>query len=66
MINREKFYYHAWTEAYLGEWITMDATLNQMPADVTHIKMVEGNLHEQARIAGLIGTLKIEILDYQK
>lgn len=62
----EKFYYHAWTEAYLGEWITMDATLNQMPADVTHIKMIEGNLQEQARIAGLIGTLKIEILDYDK
>jgi transglutaminase-like putative cysteine protease len=61
--TRDKFYYHAWTEAYLGEWISMDATLNQMPADATHIKLVEGNLDKQLEIAGLMGNLKIQILD---
>jgi len=25
-LHTDKFYYHAWTEAYLGEWISMDAT----------------------------------------
>ncbi|MBW1722073.1 MAG: lasso peptide biosynthesis protein [Deltaproteobacteria bacterium] len=63
---RGKFYYHAWTEAYLGDWITMDATLDQMPADVTHIKLFEGNLEQQARITGLIGELEISILDFSK
>jgi len=61
--TRDRFYYHEWTEAYLGEWISMDATLNQMPADATHIKLLEGNLDKQAGIAGLIGSLKIQILD---
>ena len=62
--TRQKFFYHAWTEAYLGEWISMDATLDQMPVDVTHVKFVEGNLDKQVEIAGLIGTLKLDVLDY--
>ena len=63
--TRDKFYYHAWTEAYLGEWISMDATLDQMPADASHIKLLEGNLDKQVQIAGLIGELKVQILDYR-
>ena len=63
--TRQKFFYHAWTEAYIGEWITMDATQNQMPADVTHIKLVEGNLDKQVEIAGLIGNLQLKVLDYK-
>jgi transglutaminase-like putative cysteine protease len=59
------FFYHAWTEGYMGEWITMDATLNQMPVDVTHIKMVEGGLDMQVEIIGLIGKLKLEVIDYR-
>jgi transglutaminase-like putative cysteine protease len=62
--TREKFFYHAWTEAYTGEWISMDATLNQMPVDATHIKLIEGNLDRQVEIAGLIGTLKLKVMDY--
>jgi len=61
--TRDKFYYHAWTEAYLGEWISMDATLNQMPADASHVKLLEGNLDKQVEIAGRIGELKVQILD---
>jgi len=61
--TRDKFYYHAWTEAYLGEWISMDATLNQMPADASHVKLLEGNLDKQVEIAGLIGEIKAQILD---
>ncbi len=62
--TRHKFFYHAWTEVYLGEWISMDATLNQMPVDVTHVKLLEGNLDKQVEISGLIGALKLEVLDY--
>ena len=63
--TREKFFYHAWTEAYVGKWVSIDATLNQMPVDATHIKLVEGNLEKQAEIAGLIGKLKLKVLDYR-
>ncbi len=61
---RGKFYYHAWTEGYVGRWISMDATLDQMPADATHITLARGNLEKQAAIIALIGKLKIKVLDY--
>ena len=63
--NKDKFFYHAWTEAYLGEWISMDATLNQMPADVSHIRLMSGNLDKQIEIMGLIGKLKLEVLHFE-
>jgi hypothetical protein len=63
--TRGKFFYHAWTEAYVGKWVSMDATLKQMPVDATHIKLVEGNLERQVEIAGLIGKLKLKVLDYR-
>jgi len=63
--SRGKFFYHAWTEAYLGSWVSMDATLNQMPADATHIKLLEGNLDKQVEIAGLIGAIKLKVVDYK-
>ena len=63
--SRGSFFYHAWTESYLGEWISMDATLNQMPADVTHIKLVQGGLDKQVEIIGLIGKLRLNVIDYR-
>lgn len=63
--TRGKFFYHAWTEAFLGSWVSMDATLNQMPADATHMKLVEGNLDRQVEIAGLIGKIKLKVMEYR-
>ncbi|HLA05300.1 MAG TPA: hypothetical protein VJZ16_04875, partial [Syntrophales bacterium] len=48
---------------YLGDWITADAVLGQMPADVTHIRFVRGGVERQMDLLGLIGRLRIEILD---
>jgi len=60
-----RFYYHAWTEGYLGRWLSMDATLNQMPADATHITLARGNLESQTAIIALFGKLKIKVLNYK-
>ena len=62
--SRNKFFYHAWTEAFVGEWVTMDATLNQMPTDVSHIRLMHGNLDKQVEIMGFIGKLQCEVLDF--
>ena len=59
-----RFFYHAWTEAYLGHWISMDATLNQMPTDATHIKLVHGGLDKQAELMALMGKLQMDVVDY--
>jgi transglutaminase-like putative cysteine protease len=35
---------HAWAEVYVGQWVDVDPTLNQFPADATHIRLdVEGD-----------------------
>ena len=57
-----RFYYHAWNVLYLGRWITADATLGQMPADVTHIRFVRGT-ERQGDIIGLIGKIRLKILE---
>lgn len=61
---REKFFYHAWNECYVGAWISMDATMNQMPADATHIKLIQGGLEEQAKLIGVIGKLSLKVVEY--
>jgi hypothetical protein len=59
---RGAFYYHAWSEIWLGDWVSLDSVLNQFPADVTHIKFLEGEIDRQIDILQLIGNLKIEVL----
>ena len=60
---RGAFYYHAWSEVWLGDWISLDSVLNQFPADVTHIRFIEGEIDRQIDILQLIGNLKIEVLE---
>ena len=61
--SKGSFFYHAWNECYLGRWVSMDATLNQMPADATHITLVQGGLDRQVEILTLIGKLSLKVLD---
>jgi hypothetical protein len=56
------FFYHAWPEVWLGEWVAMDPTFGQYPADAAHIRFVIGGLAQQVEIVRLIGNLEIEVL----
>jgi transglutaminase-like putative cysteine protease len=59
------FYYHAWPEVWLGEWVAVDPTFNQFPADATHIRFVTGELGRQAEIMKLVGKLKVDVIEYR-
>jgi transglutaminase-like putative cysteine protease len=71
------FYYHAWPEVYLqvpstgagqsppGMWLPVDPTLNQFPADTTHLRLARGGLDKQAAILPLIGRLKMTVLEVE-
>jgi transglutaminase-like putative cysteine protease len=65
------FYYHAWPEVYLDEgggrglWLPVDPTLDQFPADGTHLRLVRGGLEQQAAIIPLIGRLRMTVLDLE-
>ncbi|HEX6307010.1 MAG TPA: transglutaminase-like domain-containing protein [Longimicrobiales bacterium] len=56
------FYYHAWPEVWLGEWVALDPTLGQAPADASHLRFVIGGLARQVELIRLIGRLQLEVI----
>lgn len=56
-----QFYYHAWNAFYLGRWVTADAVFNQMPADISHLRLVIGGLERQIDLMGVIGRIDIAV-----
>jgi transglutaminase-like putative cysteine protease len=68
---RGAFYYHAWPEVYLeegggrGYWLPVDPTLNQFPADGTHLRPARGGLDKQSVVLPMIGRIKMQILDLE-
>ncbi|AFM24298.1 transglutaminase-like domain-containing protein [Desulfomonile tiedjei] len=60
------FLYHAWAESFVDGWLAVDPTLNQVPADPTHIKIASRNHSESAQaILKMVGNLKLDVLDYR-
>jgi hypothetical protein len=67
------FYYHAWPEVFvqdgdvatLGLWLPVDPTLNQFPADATHLRLARGGLDKQTVILPLMGKLTMDVLDVE-
>lgn len=55
------FYYHAWPEVWLGEWVAVDPTLGQFPADAAHLRFVVGGLARQVELVRLMGRLRLEV-----
>jgi hypothetical protein len=59
------FYYHAWSEVWLGQWVSVDPALGQFPADATHVKFLSGGPEEHMALLKIIGNVDMEIVDYQ-
>ena len=57
-----KFYYHAWPEVYLRDWVAVDPTFGQFPADAAHLRFVVGGLGRQAELLRLMGRLRVDVL----
>lgn len=60
---RGKFYYHAWPEVWLGDWVAVDPTFGQFPADAAHLRFQVGGLVQQAELLRLVGNLKIDVVE---
>ena len=61
----EGFYYHAWPEVYVGDWLGMDPTPDQPLADATHIKLLNGGIETWPRLLPYLGNLEVEVLDVE-
>jgi len=63
--QRGRFYYHAWNAFWLdgwGGWVTADAVMNQLPADVTHLRFVRGEVDKQLDLMGVVGKIKLQVI----
>jgi len=58
------FAMHRWAQVYVGEWVDVDPTLNQLPADATHIELdTEGD--RWSELFGAFDTIRIEVLSVE-
>ena len=61
-----RFFYHAWAESYVGEWVTFDPTLYD-PAhpvsyvDATHIKFAQGDVMQMFEVVAIVGRLHLTV-----
>ncbi|MBM4193867.1 MAG: transglutaminase domain-containing protein [Gemmatimonadetes bacterium] len=62
---RGKFYYHAWPEVWLNDWVAVDPTFGQFPADAGHLRFQVGGVAQQAELIRLVGNLSINVLSVQ-
>ena len=57
-----RFYYHVWAEVFLNDWIAVDPTFDQFPADASRLPIATGGLARQVELVPLIGRLQLEVL----
>jgi hypothetical protein len=63
-----KFYYHAWAESWVGQWIAFDPTLYDPQngpdyVDATHIKFAQGDVTSMFNVVEIVGKLHIAVQD---
>ena len=46
-----------------GSWITVDSVFNQIPADVTHIRLALGEGPQQLDLLGIMGNIQLEVVE---
>jgi transglutaminase-like putative cysteine protease len=63
--NQGSFYYHAWADVFVGRWVSVDPTMDQLPVDATHVCFVKGGLDKQLEIIKLIGVVTLEVMEYR-
>jgi len=57
--ERERFYYHAWAEVWLGErWVEVDPTFGEVPASLGRVRIIRGGLDRQVELFRVIGRLQ--------
>ena len=58
------FGYHAWVEAYVGEWVMMDPSWGEDIVNPAHIALTTGDIVEQAGILyRTMGKMGIEVVE---
>ena len=63
-VRDKGFLYHSWAECYMGYWLPVDPTLGEIPANATHVKLVEGDSPEDlAALSEFVGQIKAKVIE---
>jgi hypothetical protein len=63
-VPNKGFLYHSWAESHVGYWLPVDPTFGEIPANLTHIKLVEGESTEDLLpLAGIVGKISVKIME---
>lgn len=58
------FLYHCWAESYARKWLPVDPTSGEVPANATHVKLVEGGGDEDLlALSKFVGKIKAKVLE---
>ena len=61
-----RFLYHAWPSVLIdNHWLTVDPTFGQIPADATHLPLLEGDFTNLSELLPILGQIRISIKDYE-
>jgi len=60
-----KSHFHVWPEIRLRDWVAVDPTFGQFPADAAHLRFVSGGITRQGELQRLVSDkkLRIEVLN---
>jgi transglutaminase-like putative cysteine protease len=58
-----RFYFHTWAEVFLRDWVAVDPTFGQFPADAGHIRLAIGGFERQSALKRRMRSLHIEIVE---
>jgi hypothetical protein len=58
-----RFYYHAWAEVHMREWVPVDPTFGQWPADAARVRLLVGGLARQLELMRVVGNLSFNVLE---
>ena len=69
--QRNKVYYHAWLEVYVGEWVELDPTWKENLVDAGHLRLADSDLDPLSfmrmnlETGRTLGALRLQVLDFQ-
>jgi hypothetical protein len=58
-----RFYFHTWAEVFLNDWVAVDPTYGQFPADANHLRLTIGGLERRSALRRNIRSLHIEVVE---
>jgi transglutaminase-like putative cysteine protease len=58
-----RWYFHTWAEVFLRDWVAVDPTFGQFPADASHLRLSIGGIERRVSLRRTVRSLHLEVLD---